>query len=314
MGHKATSMKSFFLFFLNLINICVHAQVEEDIYSYNNVNFDSVVVTINYPDRDEITKYISTYIFENGYNVMYKSYRNDTLIYVSELEYNNEKLIHIQNHSEVYSYNPELAKHIGEIRDDHYSWQEFNYDNGNLINIQFYSAIGNSITNNYEIVYSYNNNNQLVKKSNIDKYVGYRFDFEANTDNIDTAFYKDINKISYNEFEYYTDSILVKYYSDDRLTGYDLISGSVDKPKEIKSYSDSWDLLNHIVYVRNKSGLVTEKFYKLKTSKSQWGGSMDITAENRVIIHYNDKGYPLLLEYFMDDKILMIKRIKYYAP
>ncbi len=307
-------MKRLILYFLTFIQIYSYAQVEEDIYKYSNVNFDSIIVTYDYPNSKEIRKSKSIYIFENGQNVIYRSYRNDTITYVSELEYNNDKLIHIQNYSEVYSYNPELAKHIGEIRDDHFSWQEFNYNDDNLISIQFYRSIGNSITNYYDIVYEYDNINRLIKKINIDKHIGYRFDFEANSDIIDKGYYKDTSIVSYIEFEYYTDSILAKYYFDNSLTGYDLIYGSYDKPKEIKSFSDSWDLINHIVYVRNKNELVTEKFYKLKTSNSQWGGSMDITADNRLIIQYNEKGYPLLIEYYMDDKVIMIKKLNYYAP
>ena len=154
----------------------------------------------------------------------------------------------------------------------------------------------------------------MIKEINLDKHIGYTAGFASNSDNIDTMYYKDATSSSYKTYDYFTDSILVKYYSDGQFTGYDWIYGDFGNPREIKSFSDSDLFINHLVYLENNTGLITEKFYKLKTSKSTWGGQKDITSEDKITVDYNDKGYPLIVKYFENDKLIMIKNLKYYAP
>ena len=175
-------------------------------------------------------------------------------------------------------------------------------------------SIEGSMTYDYDIIFEYDRLNRLTKEINLDKHIGYTAGFESNSDSIDTMYYKDATSSSYKTYDYFTDSILAKYYSDGQFTGYDWIYGDLENPREIKSFSDTDELINHLVYLKNNNGLITERFYKLKSPKSTWGGDMDITAEDKITVNYNEKGYPLIVRYFENDKLIMIKNLKYYAP
>jgi hypothetical protein len=307
-------MHKLITYILTFLPICVFAQVESDIYEYKNVDFDSVIVTIDYPNWKYRPKVRSVYFFSNGNNTLYKSYRNDTLDYISEDEYNNDKLIKTKNFSEVFSYDPDLKKDVGTIRDDYFNGREFIYNKEKLIKIQYYMSIEGSMTYDYDIIFEYDSLNRLIKETNLDKHIGYTAGFESNSDNIDTMYYKNATSSSYKTYDYFTDSILVKYFSDGKYTGYDWIYGDLENPREIKSFSNLNELINHLVYLKNNNGLITARFYKFKTPKSTWGGEMDITAEDKITVDYNDKGYPLIVKYFENDKLIMIKNLKYYAP
>lgn len=307
-------MHKLIIFILTFLPIYIFGQVESDIYEYKNVDFDSVIVTIDYPDWKDSPKIRSIYIFNNGNNTLYKSYHNDTLDYISEYEYSNDKLIKTKNFTEIFSYDPDLNKHVGAIRDDYFNGREFIFDGERLIKIQYYVSIEGSMTYDYDIIFEYDSLNRLTKEINLDKHIGYTAGFESNSDNIDTMYYKDATSSSYKTYDYFTDSILAKYYSDGQITGYDWIYGDLENPQEIKSFSDTDELINHLVYLKNNNGLITERFYKLKTPKSTWGGEMDITAEDKITVDYDEQGYPLIVKYFENDKIIMIKNLKYYAP
>lgn len=307
-------MHKLITFILTFLPIYIFGQVESNIYEYKNVDFDSVIVTIDYPDWKDSPKVRSIYIFNNGNNTLYKSYHNDTLDYISEYEYSNDKLIKTKNFTEIFSYDPDLKKHVGAIRDDYFNGQEFIFMDDRLIKIQYYMSIEGSMTYDYDIIFEYDSLKRLIKETNLDKHIGYTAGFESNSDNIDTMYYKNATSLSYKTYDYFTDSVLVKYFSDGQLTGYDWIYGDLENPREIKSFSDTDELINHLVYLKNNNGLITERFYKLKTPKSTWGGEMDITAEDKITVDYNDKGYPLIVKYFENDKLIMIKNLKYYAP
>ena len=276
-------MNKLITFILILLPICIFGQVESDIYEYKNVDFDSVVVTIDYIHWKDSPKVRSVYIFKSGNITFYKSYHNDTLDYISESEYNNNKLIKTKNFSEIYSYDPDLKKHVGAIRDDYFNGREFIFNGDRLIKIQYYMSIEGSMTYDYDIIFEYDSINRLIKETNLDKHIGYTAGFESNSDNIDTMYYKSAASSSYKTYDYFTDSILVKYFSDGQFTGYDWIYGDLENPREIKSFSDSDELINHLVYLKNNTGLITERFYKLKTpNNTEYGTQYPSECKKRL--------------------------------
>lgn len=301
-----------FLFILSLVvPLNIFGQIDTKVFEFENVNFKSLIIRTTYPDRNDTWKHV--YLYENGLKVSEKSFMNDTLNSYSEYSYKNGKLVKSETHNQIYSYDSELDKHVGKIREDYYYGKEYTYENNLPSIIIDYDVNENSKSYNFEKLLQYDAKNQLVKEIHIDKYIGFTGDFETNSVNLDTLFYKNTIDKSYKTLEYFADSVVIKYYENNSFSGYELYLGQLETPSEIKTFSNSNELLRHEIYERDDNGFVVRIIFKLKSGKNAWGHGIDYSMEDRISIDYDKKGLPVKESYYKGNRLLMTKVFEYNA-
>lgn len=305
------NMKHYLFIISLIIPLNVFGQIDAKIFEFENVNFDSLIVETTYPNENDFWK--TVYIYENGVKVREKSFSSDTLKSYTDYSYKNGNLIIYENHNQVYSYDPEKDKYVGKIREDYYYGKEYVYDNSVRSMIIDYDVSENSKSFNYETHFQYDSNNRLEKEVLIDKYIGITGDFETNSVNLDSMYYKNTIHESYKTYEYFNDSVIIKYYENGNFSGYELYIGKFESPREIKIFSNSKELLRHEVFKRNEIGLVVVQIFKLKTGKDAWGHVIDYSMEDRIIFEYNKNRMPIKVKLYKGRQLIMTEKFKYYA-
>lgn len=301
-----------YLFIISLvIPLNIFGQIDTKIFEFENVYFDSLIVETTYPNRNDFWKRV--YIYENGFKVRESSFMSDTLNSYTDYSYENGNLIISETHNQIYSYDSEQDKHVGKIREDYYYGKEYTYENDMRSKIIDYDVNENSKSFNYETLFQYDSKNLLEKEVLIDNYIGITGDFETNSVNLDTMYYKNTINKSYKTYEYFNDSVVIKYYEDGNFSGHELYIGQFESPREIKTFSNSKELLRHELYERNEIGLVVVQIFKLKTGKNAWGHGIDYSMEDRIIFEYNKKEMPERVKYYKGSQLIMTREFKYYA-
>lgn len=307
-------MKKIFSFIIILFSIPAVGQVDKDLFEYEELSFDSIIAGYNYPQNPELGQVRVAYYLKNGHRNKSMTFRNDTLKGIMEYKYLRNKLIRTKSFSEIYSYDSLPDSMIGKIDYEHYNGKEYRYNNNLLTKVKYFTHTNGSTSYNFNIIFEYDSLQRLKKEIHEDKYIGYAAAFEPQTSNIDSLYYKNSISSNYKTFDYYNDSILINYFSDGEMTGYEWLYGNIDRPYETMTFLVNNEMISHLIYKINEDSLVTERFYKVHSYKSPWGGEVDFAGYKKTIVEYNMDGYPGKLLYYLDDELIMTKSILYYTP
>lgn len=293
------------------IPLNIFSQIDDKVFEFKNVRFDSLIVITKMSNSNDSWKDI--YLFKNGLKTSERSYENEKLISFTKYFYQNKHLKKTENYSEIYSLDKNL-KAVGEIKEGFYHGEEYIYENNQLSFTNYYDVIESRKNYYFEVQYQYDQNNRLTTEYHIDKHIGYKAEYKSNSKNLDSLFHKNTIEKSHKTYKHNKDSLVINYFKHGLFTGYKLYLSGFEHPKEIKTYSNLNELIDHIVYSRNEKNQVTNKVIKLITGKNVWGNNKDFTTlYNQVKFSYNKVGLPEKIMFYNGKELTSEVTFKYFT-
>lgn len=291
----------------------VISQINMDLYSFDNCEFDSIIIFHNYSISDDTIK--EQLYFDRGKKKKEVLFQNDTLISLTDYNYFSNDSCKTQVYEAQREFDANNNIIISDVDYDNYSGNEYFYENGLLKKKTDIDFEDNTKEIKQTITYEYDSLQRLKILTMEYLIQGYFVYFEPrSTDEIVSSSYEDKIIKNQNIYCYYVDSTIIEFFSEGEFVGYQIVIGNIHKPLEVKEYLVDNELIRHTVFERNSKGGIINKYFKYKTYKAFGGGEYDAIGYDSIFINYNSLGLPKSINNYFSSDLVHKQEFYYYTP